>query len=172
MNEFEPASHVALAIALMWLRHLDDAERAAQRAIELDPNWAEAHGSLGNVLDFAGQHEKAIRLFEQAMRLDPQFDLWIHACGRAQFALERFDEAEASFKRRLIRMPRSDVTRACLAALYGHTGRHEEARQMWRELMEINPEYSLEHMRRIMPYKSPATLNRLVDGLRKAGLKP
>ncbi|HSA71055.1 MAG TPA: adenylate/guanylate cyclase domain-containing protein [Burkholderiales bacterium] len=170
VNQFEPASHFARAIALMWLRQLDDAERAAQRAIELDPNRAEAYGCRGNVLDFAGQHENAIRLFERALRLDPQFDLWIHACGRAQFALERFDEAEASFKRRLIRMPRSDVTRAYLAALYGHTGRHEEARQMWRELMAINPKYSLEHVRRVMPYKSPATLDRLVDGLRKAGL--
>ena len=170
VNPFEPASHLARAIALMWLRQLDEAERAAQRAIELGPNRAEAHGCLGNVLDFAGQHEKAIGLFEQALRLDPQFDLWIHACGRAQFALERFDEAEASFKRRLIRMPRSDATRAYLAALYGQTGRHEEARQMWRELMAINPKYSVEHVRRVMPYRSPATLDRFVDGLRKAGL--
>jgi len=169
-DEVNPVSHHALAITLMWLRQLDEAERAAQRAIDLDPNLAEAYGCLGNVLDFSGQHERATKRFEQAMQLDPQFDLWIHACGRAQFALERYDEAEASFKRRLIRMPRSDVTRAYLASLYGHTGRHEEARQMWRELMAINPKYSLEHMRRVMPYKSPATLDRLVNGLRKAGL--
>ena len=170
VNEFEPASHWALAIALMWHRQLDDAERAARRAIELDPNRAEAYGALGNVLDFSGQHEKAIELFEQAIRLDPQFDLWIQVRGRAQFALERFDEAEASFKRRLIRMPRSDVTRAYLASLYGHTGRHEEARQLWRELMEINPAYSLEHRRQIMPYKNPAAFDLFVDGLCKAGL--
>lgn len=169
-DELNPFSHHALAIALMWLKQLDEAERAAQRAIDLDRNLADAYGILGNVLDFSGQHEKAIKRFEQAMQLDPQFDLWIHACGRAQFALERFDEAEASFKRRLIRRPRSDVTRAYLASLYGHAGRHEDARQMWRELMAINPDYSLEHMRRVMPYRSPVTLDRLLEGLRKAGL--
>jgi len=169
-DELDPFAHHALAIALMWLRRLDEAERAVQRAIELDPNMADAYGILGNVLDFSGQHEKAIRRFEQAMQLDPQFDLWIHACGRAQFALERYDEAEASFKRRLIRRPRSDVTRAYLASLYGHTGRHEEASRTWRELMAINPQYSLEHTRRVMPYESPATLDRLVEGLRKAGV--
>jgi adenylate cyclase len=169
-DELEPVSHQALGITLMWMRQLDEAERALQRAIDLDPNLAQAYGSLGNVLDFAGQHERAIKLVEQAMQLDPQFDLWIQTCGRAQFALQRYDEAEASFKRRLIRMPRSDVTRAYLASLYGHTGRHEEARQMWRELMAINPKYSLEHMRRVMPFKSTATLDRLAAGLRKAGL--
>ena len=84
--------------------------------------------------------------------------------------MKRFDEAEAAFKRRLIRMPRSDVTRAYLAALYGHTGRHEEAREMWRELMAINPKYSLERWRRVMPYRNPETLDRLLDGLRKADL--
>lgn len=171
-DESDPLSHHALALVFMWRRQLDEAERAARRAIELDPNFSQAYGGLGNVMDFSGQHESAIKLFEQAMQLDPEFDLWIHACGRAQFALQRYDEAEASFKRRLIRMPRSDVTRAYLASLYGHTGRHEEARQMWRELMEINPKYSLEHMRRVMPFKSPATLDRLAEGLRKAGLAP
>jgi adenylate cyclase len=169
-DESEPVSHQALGITLIWMKQLDEAEHALQRAIELDPNLSHAYGGLGNVLDFGGQHERAIKLFEQALQLDPEFDLWIHACGRAQFSLQRYDEAEASFKRRLIRMPRSDVTRAYLASLYGHTGRHEEARQMWRELMAINPKYSLEHMRRVMPFKSPATLDRLAEGLRKAGL--
>jgi adenylate cyclase len=172
LAELDPAAHLAIGIVFVWLKQLDEAERAARRAIELDPNFSQAYGSLGNVLDFAGRHEEAIKYLEQALQLDPQFDLWIQLRGRAQFALERYDEAEASFKRRLVRMPRSDVTRAYLASLYGHTGRHEEARQLWRELLEINPKYSLEHMRRVMPFKTPATLDRLVDGLRKAGLAP
>ena len=88
----------------------------------------------------------------------------------AQSALERYDEAEATFKRRLIHMPRSDVTRAYLASLYGHTGRHEDARQIWRELMEINPKYTIEHSLRILPYRNPAPLEDFVAGLRKAGL--
>ena len=88
---------------------LDEAERSVQRSIELDPNLAEGYGGLGNVVDFAGQHQRALPLFERAMRLDPQFDIWIQAYGRAQYALERYDDAEATFKRRLIRMPRSDV---------------------------------------------------------------
>jgi adenylate cyclase len=169
-DEFDPLSRQALGVTLMWMRRLDEAEQALRRAIELDPNLSQARGGLGNVLDFGGRHEDAIRQFEQALRLDPEFDLWIHALGRAQFALERYDQAEASFKRRLIRMPRSDVTRAYLASLYGHTGRHEEARQLWAELMAINPKFSVDHLRRVMPFKTPATLDRLAEGFRKAGI--
>ena len=169
-NAYDAECYNALALALTWLRKLDEAESAARRAIDLDPNLAVAYGGLGNVLHFAGQHEQAIESFERALRLDPQMNLWIHACGRAQFALKRYDEAEATFKRRLIHMPRSDVTRAYLASLYGHTGRHDDARQMWRELMEINPQYTLEHTLRILPYTIPAPLELFVEGLRRAGL--
>jgi adenylate cyclase len=41
---------------------------------------------------------------------------------------------------------------------------------MWRELMEINPKFSLEYLRRVMPFKTPATLDLLAEGLRKAGI--
>jgi adenylate cyclase len=171
-NELEPIGHLALASTLMWQRRLAEAERAAQRALDLAPNSAEAHGGLGNVVHFSGQFERAIALFEQALRLDPRFDMWIQFCGRSQLALERYDDAEATFKRRLIYLPRSDVTRAYLASLYGSTGRLDEARAVWRELLEINPAFSVQHLLGLMPYADPAPLDRLAAGLRKAGLIP
>ena len=123
------------------------------------------------MVHFKGHYERAIGLFEQAMKLDPEFDLWIQHWGRSQLALERYDDAEASFRRRLIRMPRSDVTRVYLASLYGYTGRMSRL-EMWRELMEINPAFSVEHPMRLMPYADPAPLERFAEGLRRAGLLP
>jgi len=76
----------------------------------------------------------------------------------------------AALKRRIIRKPDTDISRVLLAACYGHLGRAEEAQALWREVMRINPEYSLEHRRRVLPYKDPADFERIVDGLRKAGL--
>ena len=167
---FEAISHHALAVTLMWLRRLDEAESAARRAIELDPNSSRSHGALGNVLHFAGRHEQALESLEQALRLDPEFNLWMHAQGRALFALGRYDEAEATFKRRLIHMP--DVGRH--ARLPGVAVRSyrpsDEARRVWRELMAINPRYTIEHTLRVLPYRDPAPLEQFVEGLRKAGL--
>ncbi|MEE8248429.1 MAG: tetratricopeptide repeat protein [Alphaproteobacteria bacterium] len=120
--------------------------------------------------DYAGGHLSAIELFEQALRLDPQYELALHFLGRAQFGLKRYDEAEVSFRRRLTRNPRSDMTRTFLASLYGHTGRREEARRMWREALEINPDYSVDHMRRVLPYRDPAWFDHFVGGLEAAGL--
>jgi adenylate cyclase len=170
VDPLEPISHHSMAVTLMWLRRLDEAETEARRAIELDPNSSVSHGALGNVLHFTGRHAQALGSFELALRLDPQFNVWIHAIGRTQFALGRYDEAEATFKRRLIHMPTSDITRAYLASLYGHTDRHDEARRVWDELMAINPQYKIEHTLRVLPYRDAAPLEQFVEGLRKSGL--
>ncbi|EHK78653.1 CyaF5 adenylate cyclase [Sinorhizobium meliloti CCNWSX0020] len=166
----EPQGHYTLALALSWMRRLDEAEHAAERAIELDPNSANAYTALGTIRDFQGRHEEALALYTRAHRLDPQFDLSLHFQGRALLNLGRFDEAEVAFKRRLMLAPRSDMTRFYLACLYGRTGRHEEARGYWREVLGVNPSFSVDHLRRSLPYQDPHVMDRLVEGLREAGV--
>ncbi len=166
----EPQGHYTLALALSWMRRLDEAEHAAERAIELDPNSANAYTALGTIRDFQGRHEEALALYTRAHRLDPQFDLSLHFQGRALLNLGRFDEAEVAFKRRLLLAPRSDMTRFYLACLYGRTGRHEEARGYWREVLGVNPSFSVDHLRRSLPYQDPHLMDRLVEGLREAGV--
>jgi adenylate cyclase len=169
-DETEPQGHISLAIALSWMRRLDEAEKAAERAVALAPNLADAYTGLGNIRDFQGRHEDAVALYTRAYRLDPQFDMSLHFLGRALLALGRFDEAEIAFKRRLTLMPRSDMSRFYLACLYGLTGRHEEARRYWQQTLEVNPNFSVDHLKRALPYKDPALLDRLVNGLREAGV--
>ena len=104
------------------------------------------------------------------MRLDPNNDQDLHYLALAYFGVGRYEDAIAALKRRIIRKPDTDISRALLAASYGHLGRVEEAKALWRELMCVNPGYSLEHRRRVQPYKDPADFERIVDGLSKAGL--
>ena len=82
----------------------------------------------------------------------------------------RYPEAVGLLKRRILRSPETDASRALLAACYGQMGLIEEARDAWRELMRVNPDYSVEQRRKVLPYKSPDDFARFVEGLRKAGL--
>jgi hypothetical protein len=50
-------------------------------------------------------------------------------------------------------------------------GRMEEARAQAAKLMEIAPKFSLDRYARTLRYKDPANSERVLDALRKAGLK-
>ncbi|WP_394889393.1 adenylate/guanylate cyclase domain-containing protein [Mesorhizobium sp. AaZ16] len=170
MDEAEPQGHISLSIALAWTRHLDEAEVSAERAVTLDPNSADAHTAIGNITEFQGRLEEAVAHYTRAHRLDPQFDMSLHFLGRALLVLGRYDEAEIAFKKRLTLAPRSDMTRFYLACLYGLTGRHDEARRYWRETLEVNPNFSFDHLKKALPYRDPGVPDRLVRGLREAGI--
>src|SRR5262249_28249621 len=51
---------------------LDKAERVSQRALELAPEFAEAHVARGCALSLSRRYDEAAREFEEAVRLNPQ----------------------------------------------------------------------------------------------------
>ena len=57
---------------LYWLRkEPDKAIAALERAIELNPNGADAYATLGNWFTFTGKTEEGIKLIDKAIRLNP-----------------------------------------------------------------------------------------------------
>jgi adenylate cyclase len=158
----------AYAMLSLWQRNYPFAEEQASKAIALAPSYAPGFMAHGQVLDFSGRHDEAIRSFEQALRLDPGSEVLIHLLGRAQFGAGQLEAAEVSFQRRLARNPRTDMSRAYLASIYGSTGRTDEARRLWAEILELNPSFTIEHLRRVLPYRDPSWFERLAGGLRKA----
>ena len=57
-----------------------------------------------------------------------------------------------------------------LTATYSLLGMDEKAHTAAEQLLRLNPNLSLKDLRRSMPYKDPADINLLIDGLQKAGL--
>jgi adenylate cyclase len=166
-----PAAYWALTFANLWMRRHDEAIRAAEALIAHNPNDAEGHNALGVILHYVGRSEEALPCFERAMALNPLCPvMWLHFQGQAYFQLGRYEEAAAALKRRIFRNPETDASRMLLAACYGQMGRFEEARAEWREALRVNPDYSLEHRRKVLPYKNPDDFEAVVDGLRKAGV--
>jgi tetratricopeptide (TPR) repeat protein len=154
----------------LWLRRHEDAERELKTAISLNPNFSLGYSVLGLTLHYSGKSEQALEYFERAIALDPYSDVYLHFQSQAYFQLGRYEKAVELLKRRLTRHPHTDISRVLLAASYGHLGRIEEARAQWEEVFRINPDYSLEHRRNVLPYKNSADFELVVAGLRKVGL--
>jgi DNA-binding SARP family transcriptional activator/Tfp pilus assembly protein PilF len=63
--------HWLLAYVHGFLREFDDERRQLERALELNPNDANARVSYGVALAGLGQHEAGVRHIQEAMRLNP-----------------------------------------------------------------------------------------------------
>jgi adenylate cyclase len=171
LDDSDPWAHWALAIAKLYTRRHDEAVDEVERALALNPNFAEAHVCRGETLYYSGRPEEALESFARGKTLNPYFpDVVLHFQALALFQLGRYDEAVDLLLQRLARNAATDVSRALLAASYGHLGRLEEARAAWQEVLRVNPDFSLEYRRKVLPYKNPADFELMVDGLRKAGV--
>ena len=172
LDERNPLALWALGFASLWARRFDEAINATERAIAYNPNFALGHITLGTTLHYVGRSEESLKCFGRALAGDPYCpDIWLHLQAQANYQLGRYAESADLLKRRILRFPETDASRVLLAAAYGQMGLVEEAREAWRGALAVNPAYSLEQRRQVLPYKDPADFDRIVGGLRKAGIE-
>ena len=171
LDDASPHAHYALGTSLLWLGRHEKAAAESELAITLDPNMTTAHGILGMIHHYAGDSAAAIDILETGQQLDPiSNQMVLHQIALCHFMLGDYEAAAALSRERIQRAPSTDASRVLLVAACGHLGRTDEALATWQDLMAINPDYSFAEKRKILPYKNPADLERIADGLRKAGI--
>jgi tetratricopeptide (TPR) repeat protein len=127
---------------------------------------------MDNFFVFTGRHEGAVRYGEQALRLDPIPPFWYYqVLAGAYVNAGRYQEAIAACKKVLHRAPNDVLTHIILTNTYSQAGRVEEARAAAAEVLRIDPNFSAEERGKLMPFKNPEDRERILEGLRKAGLK-
>ena len=138
---------------------------------QLNPSSGAGPQPSRHVRTYSGQPLEAIPEIEQAMRLDPAMSSqFLHFLGMAYLLAGKYETAAALLRQRIVLVPNTDFSRAILTSALGHLGEIEEARRVWAELMEINPKYSFfAHVGR-QPFKRPEDVERIAEGLRKAGV--
>ena len=84
--------------------------------------------------------------------------------GRYKEALEAGEESRK-------RNPDELFSHTLLAAAYIELGRDEDAQASTAEVLRIDPNFTTEWMAKMLPWKNKDDVNRLIEDLRKAGLK-
>lgn len=160
--------HRILAHILLYRRSFELAKRHLDMAETLNPNNVGIATTRAWFEIYTGRPQTALEILNQAERLDPQFPNWYwEARGQALYELRRYDEAAAAFER--MTAPPLYVYQ-CRASCYAQAGRTEDARAMTTEVLNREPRFTLRRYAMTEPFQSQASLDHLIDGLRKAGL--
>ncbi|MGO9139751.1 MAG: adenylate/guanylate cyclase domain-containing protein [Syntrophales bacterium] len=164
-------AHAAVSYVLLWMHQFDKALEFGERAVRLNPNSSAALFALGNSLTSSWRGEEALPLLRQAIRLNPFFAACYMVLGTACHQTGRYEEGIAAEKKALKLAPNSVFTNIYLVGLYMYAGREDEARAAAAEVQRIDPNFSLEKWSKSWPMKEGPQRDRLIDAMRKAGLK-
>ena len=171
LDDSSPCPYILLEIIHLWKRDYDKAISYGEKALALEPNYADATVRLARTLTYAGRPEEAIVLIKRAMRLSPYYPDWYLGPLAVAYRLAgNYDEAIAAFEKRRERNPHSMIAYLGLALVYAEVGREEEARAAAAEVLKRNPKFSVKKVRKGLPYKDPAEVERILAAFRKAGL--
>lgn len=171
LDESLPQARRSLARAYVWHRQPERALAEIEQAVLLNPNYADGHAFYALVLAYDGRAREGLGHIEQAMRINPQYPFWYqHVLGVVEFTLGRFGQAAAHLKEALQRNANWQPARHMLIAAYGHLGRIDDAHWEIGETEMGGSAITLAGMRERVPYGNPADLDRLLEGLRKAGV--
>jgi adenylate cyclase len=172
LDDSSGAAHATLGYWLVTVRQYDKGLAEGERAIALNPNSADVLHLYAAILTWVGRREEAIPLFREALRLNPKPpNVYYRHFGVALRDSGQYDEAIAVAKKAIEREPNDLVAYLCLASSYGLAGREGEALAAAKEVLRINPTFSLERLAQTTPHKDPVVRERFIDALRKAGLK-
>ena len=161
---------------LGWLytlqRQHDKGITECEEAVRLEPNAAGAHFHLSLALKYAGRAEESIAMCKEAMRLNPIPASYYYQNLTTLYCLTgQYKEAIAAGKKAVDLEPNNMIARAFLAIAYNLNGKEEEATIEAKEVMRINPKFSVGKWEKTMPFKNKADKELIIAALRKAGLK-
>lgn len=168
----DPWAHMAMGFVALSERETDEALRHFDAALELNPNFAPAVGFAGFAMALDGRSSEALDWLDRATRMnpkDPFSNMYLAPKGAAFYTAGNYDEA-ISWARQAVRLrPGYLGGHRLLCAALAQSGRADEASAALAALLAIRPEANLAWVRDSVPYTGES-LDRFLDGLRKAGL--
>jgi adenylate cyclase len=172
LDDSSEYGHTVLGVMALHNRDYEKAIAEEEQAVALAPNSVPAHYMLGYALCCAGRTEEAIPILKKAVAMSPippprALGLLCIASRKAR----RYEDAVAVCRQSLQREPNNLLAHLTLAATFVEIEKMEEARAEITEVLRIDPRYTVELVPRTFPWKDQAEIDRLIDSLRKAGLK-
>src|SRR5262252_494107 len=152
---------------------LDEAIACLDRAVDADPNYANAWMWRGNTRAYLGEAEEALVDLHQALRLSPlDATAWIAQTGmaNAHFLRGQYEEALSWVSKALRQRPNSLSALRVSIAAYARAGDLDRARQLLGRYRELDPNARLTKMREWWWFRREDDVEKYLTGFRLAGM--
>jgi adenylate cyclase len=160
--------YAALGSAALYKRRHEESLLAYERAIEFNPNDADVLAEMGHSVSCFGEAERAVGLIQRAIRLNPYCpDSYLWHLGEAYFDMKDYKSAIATLKQ----MHDKTEGYRMLTASHALMGDLSAARDYAARLLVSHPGFTIKHWENVPPDRNPEPRERLLEGLRKAGVK-
>ncbi|WP_025897185.1 adenylate/guanylate cyclase domain-containing protein [Sneathiella glossodoripedis] len=169
-------AYLNLSTLFLLLGQHDQALKAIETSVNINPNYALGITMHGAILGYAGIGSSldAISRIEEGIRLGPR-DLYVHWAytnmGIIHIMAERYEEAIECAKISIDRYPNNAASHRVLASAYGHLGQIEDGQKAWKTSLEkqpINVPLLWESMHRMI--KDQEAADRYGNGMILSGL--
>jgi tetratricopeptide (TPR) repeat protein len=134
-----PRALAAIGFELAQAGRLREALARFDRAVELDPTWAEVQFDRGFLLQQLNDHEAALAAFDRALAGNPDHDRALYGKALSLIALSRKDEAVAPLERNTKLQPMSPYGWYQLARVQFDRGKPEKTQAIIDHLATFEP---------------------------------
>ena len=162
-------AHSKLGGVYCMLNDFDRCLAAFEEAVALNPNDPGILVDYGEQLTFVGRAKEGVEMIERAYRLNPHYPNWYNNSVDPFYATGRYDEVIARTSKN--GGPQSTWHGVLVTMSLAQLERRSEVAMAKADLLRRYPDFSLERV--LSDYgtiKDRSTLERYMDGVRKAGL--
>ena len=124
---------------------LKEAELSTRKAIEIKPDFAEAHSNLGSILSSLGKLKEAELSLKKAIEIKPDFADAYYNLGNILKDTSKLQEAEISYRKAIEIKPNYAEAHSNLGSILKDLGKLQEAEISYRKAIKIKPNYAELH---------------------------
>ncbi|TVQ16943.1 MAG: tetratricopeptide repeat protein, partial [Leptolyngbya sp. DLM2.Bin15] len=144
-----------------------EGEKAAEKAVELDPSNGSYHYNLGVVRDDSGRYDEAIAAYKKAIEIEPRATRY-NGLGIVYSDQGRYEEAIASYQTAIDLDPEYAYAHHGLGIVYREQGRYEEAIAAYQAAIDLDPKVAYPHNSLGIAYLQTQQLEQATTSFRKA----
>ena len=148
-----------------------NARKAALRALELDPELAEPHATLGVVLhEYDWKFPEAEAEFRRAIELDPNYASARQWYSEYLMNMGRFEESIAEARRAYELEPLSLIINVSLGRTYFVARQYDEAIVQYRKALELDPDFKGANRSLVQVYDAREMYPEAIDQMSRLSL--